>query len=127
VGGEFVLGTLLMMLFYVELPEKFRWGACRYLCFLLGAAAFLNIWLRWREVYSGREEIPFGSMIHGEEDAGGDMNRLMDDYGWKKFDIRRRYWRLGQWCWAALGLTWLVFALRLNRAADWVVGKFSKG
>jgi hypothetical protein len=127
VGGEFVLSTLLMMFFYVQLPEKFRWGGCRYVFFLLGATAFLNIWLRWREIYPGREEIPFGSMINGEEDAGGDMNRLMDDYGWKKFDIRRNYWLLGWGCWAALGATWLAFALRLNRVADAVVAKFGKG
>ncbi len=126
VGGEFVLSTLLMMAWWVQLPEKFRWGACRYVFFLLGATAFLNIWLRWREIYPGREEIPFGSMINGEEDGGGDMNRLMDDYGWKKFDIRRNYWLLGWGCWAALGATWLAFALGLNRVADWVAGKFGK-
>ena len=124
VGGEFVLSTLLMMFFHVQLPEKFRWGACRYVFFLIGATAFLNIWLRWREVYPGRVEIPFGSMINGEEDAGGDMNRLMDDYGWKKFDIRRNYWRLGWGCWAALGLAWLAFALRLNKVADRIADQF---
>jgi hypothetical protein len=124
VGGEFVLSTLLMMSFWVQLPEKFKWGACRYVFFLIGATAFLHIWWFWRDVHVGREEIPFGSMINGEEDAGGDMNRLMDTYGWKKFDIRRNYWLLGNACWIALGLMWLIFALRLNRVADWVVGKF---
>jgi hypothetical protein len=124
VGGEFVLSTLLMLAWWVQLPEKFRWGGCRYVCFFLGAAAFLGIWMRWRDVYRGLEEIPFGSMINGEEDAGGDMNRLMDDYGWKKADIRRNYWLLGKWCWIALGVMWLAFALRLNRVADWVVSRF---
>jgi hypothetical protein len=126
VGGEFALSTLFMMAFWVQLPEKFRWGACRYVFFFLGATAFLNIWLRWGDIYRGIEEIPFGSMINGEEDAGGDMNRLMDDYGWKKADIRRNYYLLGKGCWAALGVMWLIFVLRLNRVADWVVGKFSK-
>ncbi|HEY0862994.1 MAG TPA: hypothetical protein VGD97_02740 [Lacunisphaera sp.] len=126
VGGEFALSTLLMMAFWVQLPEKFRWGACRYVFFLIGATAFLNIWMRWGDIHRGLEEIPFGSMINGEEDAGGDMNRLMDDYGWKKADIRRNYWLLGRWCWVALGVMWLIFALRLNRVADWVTAKFSK-
>jgi hypothetical protein len=126
VGGEFALSTLFMMAFWVQLPEKFRWGACRYVFFFIGATAFLNIWMLWRDVYRGIEEIPFGTLINGEEDGGGDMNRLMDDYGWKKFDIRRNYWLLGVWCWVALGLMWLLFALRLNRVADWVAGKFAR-
>jgi hypothetical protein len=126
VGGEFYLGTLFMMSFFVQLPDKFKWGACRYVFFLIGATAFLNIWLRWGDVYRGLEEIPFGSMINGEEDAGGDMNRLMDDYGWKKFAIRRTYWLLGWGCWATLGLMWAIFVLRLNKAVDWIVGKFAQ-
>jgi hypothetical protein len=126
VGGEFYLSTLFMVFFWVQLPDKFRWGACRYVFFFIGAAAFLNIWFRWRDVYHGLEEIPFGSMINGEDDQGGDMNRLMDGYGWSKFQIRRNYLLLGYGCWAALGLAWAVFALRLNKAADWVAGKFSQ-
>lgn len=126
VGGEFYLSTLFMVFFWVQLPEKFRWGGCRYVFFFIGAAAFLNIWLRWRDVYRGLEEIPFGSMINGEDDEGGDMNRLMDGYGWSKFQIRRNYLLLGYGCWAVLGLAWALFVLRLNKAADWVVGKFSR-
>ncbi len=127
VGGEFYLSTLLMMSFWVQLPEKFKWGMCRYVFFLIGATAFLHIWFDWRDVYRGIEEIPFGSLINGEEDAGGDMNRLMDDYGWKKFTIRRTYYVLGWSCWIALGVMWLLFALRLNSVADWVVGKLGAG
>jgi len=123
VGGEFYLSTLFMIFFWVQLPDKFKWGACRYVFFLIGATAFLNIWLRWGDIYRGREEIPFGSMINGEDDQGGDMNKLMDGFGWKKFAIRRNYWLLGWGCWAALGAMWLLFVLRLNKAADWVAGK----
>ena len=126
VGGEFYLSTLFMLFFWVQLPEKFKWGACRYVFFCIGATAFINIWVRWGDVYRGLEEIPFGSMINGEDDQGGDMNKLMDGYGWKKFTIRRTYWLLGWGCWAALGLMWAVFALRLNLVADWLTGKFTK-
>jgi len=118
VGGEFYLSTLFMMFFYVQLPDKFRWGGCRYVFFMLGATAFLNIYLRWRDIYHGLEEIPFGSMINGEDDQGGDMNKLMDGFGWTKFMIRRNYLLLGNGCLIALGVTWAVFALRLNKLAD---------
>ncbi|MDI1335321.1 MAG: hypothetical protein PSU94_03975 [Lacunisphaera sp.] len=123
VGGEFYLGTLFMLSFFVQLPDKFKWGACRYVFFFIGATAFLNIWLRWGEIHKGLEEIPFGSMINGEDDQGGDMNKLMDGFGWKKVDIRNNYYRLGLGCWAALGLMWAMFALRLNKLADKVVAK----
>jgi hypothetical protein len=126
VGGEFYLSTLFMMFFWVQLPEKFKWGACRYVFFFIGATAFLNIWLRWRDIYHGLEEIPFGSMINGEDDQGGDMNKLMDGFGWKKFAIRRNYLLLGYGCWAALGLMWLMFVLGLNKMADRVAGKFMR-
>ncbi len=118
VGGEFYLSTLFMMFFFVQLPDKFRWGACRYVFFFIGATAFLNIWVMWGKVYHGLEEIPWGSMINGEGDEGGDMNKLKDGYGWTKFMIRRNYHQLGNGCWIALGVTWAVFALRLNKIAD---------
>lgn len=126
VGGEFYLSTLFMMAFFVHLPEKFRWGACRYGFFLIGATAFLNIVIFWNEVYHGREEIPFGTLIGGEEDGGGDMNKLMEGYGWTKFQIRRTYQELGHACWIALGAIYAVFALRFNRAADWVVRRMAR-
>jgi|CXWL01.1.fsa_nt_gi hypothetical protein len=125
VGGEFYLSALFMAFFFVQLPEKFRWGACRYVFFLIGATCFLNIVMLWAKVHRGLEEIPFGTMINGEEDQGGDMNKLMDGYGWKKVQIRNTYQYLGYWCWAGLGVMYGIFALRLNRVADWIIDKFS--
>lgn len=46
--------------------------------------------------------------------------------GWKKFAIRRNYLLLGYGCWAALGLMWAIFALRLNRVADRIATGFSR-
>lgn len=125
VGGEFYLSALFMAFFFVQLPEKFKWGMCRYVFSLIGATCFLNIVMLWAKVHRGLEEIPFGSMINGEEDQGGDMNKLMDGYGWKKVQIRNTYQQLGYWCWAGLGVMYGIFALRLNRVADWITDKFS--
>jgi hypothetical protein len=126
VGGEFYLSALFMMFFFVQLPEKFRWGACRYVFFLIGATCFLTIVTRWNAVHRGLEEIPFGSMINGEDDQGGDMNKLMDGYGWKKVQIRNTYQYLGYLCWGGLGVMYAIFALRLNKVADWVADKFNR-
>jgi len=126
VGGEFYLSALLMAFFFVELPEKFRWGACRYVFFLIGATAFLHITGFWEQVNRGLQDIPFGSMINGEDDQGGDMNKLLDAYGWTRTDIRHRYFILGRWCWAGLGLVYASFALRLNRIPDKIVASLNR-
>jgi hypothetical protein len=116
-----------MASFYVQLPEKFQWGLCRYVFFLIAASAFLHIVIYWNQVYRGQEDIPMGSMINGEDDANGDMNKLMNDFGWTGMDIRRNYQYLGYACWGGLAFVYAIFALRLNRVADWVSAKLSWG
>jgi hypothetical protein len=106
------------------MPEGFRWGMCRYVFFIIGASAFLHIVVYWNEVYHMREDIPMGSMINGEDDSNGDMNKLMDDFGWTAANIRHNYQYLGYACWAMLGTVYAVFALRLNLLADWFSRKF---
>ncbi|HEY4300006.1 MAG TPA: M50 family metallopeptidase [Candidatus Didemnitutus sp.] len=127
VGGEFYLSALAMAFFFVQLPEKFRWGACRYVFLFLGASCFLNIYLRWRDVYHGLEDIPMGSMINGEDDAGGDMNILMSDYHWTHSRIRLTYHLLGNGCLIGLAVVYGAFLLRLNKIPDWIVARFSRG
>lgn len=115
VGGEFYLSAALMALFFVHLPEKFRWGICRYVFAFLGASTFLNVWLLWRKIARFEETIPYGSMVNGEEDGGGDMN-VLRTHGWRETEITHVYTSLGFWCLVALAVVWLVFATRLDRA-----------
>jgi hypothetical protein len=126
VGGEFYLSALMMVVFYVQLPEKFKWGGCRYVFFFLGAACFLQTYGFWRDVYLGQADIPYGSMISGEDDANGDMNKLVNDFGWTQSMIRRTFMALGNYCLLGLAVVYLAFLLRLNLVADWVVGLFSR-
>jgi hypothetical protein len=104
VGGEFYLSAGMVALFFISLPEKFRWGSCRYLFLFLGAACFIETYTFWREVYVGREEIPWGTMIHGEGDEGGDMNKLRDGWGWTRQRIYRTYNTLGHTCLLLVGI-----------------------
>ena len=108
VGGEFYLSALMMVLFFVDLPDKFRWGSCRYLFLFMGAACFIETYTFWRDVYVGLEEIPWGTMIHGEGDEGGDMNKLRDGWGWSRQQIYRTYNSLGQACLYAVGGVYLL-------------------
>ena len=117
VGGEFYLSAAMIALFYVQLPEKFKWGGCRYLFVFLGAASFFKTYLFWKQVKRGEEGIPYGSMIAGEEDGGGDMNTLHDAYGWTQREIIHTYNHLADACLIAVVVVYLVFALRLDKLA----------
>ena len=115
VGGEFYLSAAAVALFHVRLPEKFRWGWCRYLFAFLGTGVFAQTWLRWRNIQHGGEPLPFGSMVNGEEDAGGDLNILQADYGWGDRRIIATYHSLGNWCLLAIVVAHLYFALGCDR------------
>ena len=116
VGGEFYLSTACMVVFYFQLPEKFKWSLCRYVFLFLGASSFLHIWLFWRQVKRGLDGIPWGGVVTGEDDAGGDMNILRDDYAWSNHRIIDTYNGLGTACLAVLLAVYVIFALRLDRA-----------
>ena len=111
VGGEFYLSALMVAAFFIDMPEKFRWGSCRYLFLFLGAACFIETYTFWRDVYVGLEEIPYGTMIHGEGDQGGDMNKLRDGWGWSRQRIYRTYNSLGHACLIAVGGIYAAFNL----------------
>jgi hypothetical protein len=115
IGGEFYLSALMMALFYVELPEKFRWGLCRYFFLFVCAGSFYHVYHFWKQVKRGLEGIPFGSMIHGEEDASGDMNILFDDFSWTNRRIIGTYNGLADACLIVLVAVYLFFAFRLDR------------
>ena len=124
VGGEFYLSTALMCTFYVQLPDKFRWGFCRYVFFLIGATAFLHIVVYWNKVYHFQEDLPMGSLINGEDDNNGDINKLMDQFDWTDHQVRHNYQYLGYYCWAVLIVVYTAFVLRVNLLGDWISAKF---
>jgi hypothetical protein len=118
VGGEFYLAAAMIGLFYFEFPEKFKWGGCRYVFLFIGSGVFFKSYLFWRSVKRGLEGIPYGSMINGEGDGGGDMNILVDDYHWTQHQIIYRYNHLADACIVALVVIYVIFNLRLDRIFD---------
>lgn len=124
VAGEFILNTLAMMLFFADLPAKFRWRECRYVFLFLGAACFLPSLTLWHRVNLGLEPLPLGSLLFGEEDAGGDMNVLMDDFGWSCTRIQKTYYLLAVWCVWATVCVYLLAACRAGRGMGWLRNRF---
>jgi hypothetical protein len=118
VGGEFYLAAAMVGMFFFEFPDGFRWGACRYGFLFIGSSCFFESYSFWYKVKRGLEGIPYGSMINGEDDGGGDMNILKDDYGWTQHHIIAAYYHLANGCLLALLVVYLVFNFRLDRVFD---------
>ena len=101
IGGEFYLSTLLMVSFYFELPEYFKWDFYRYPVVLGSAFAFWGAWWNWRQIDRGAASIPWGSLWGGRDHAGGDMN-LLSANGWSDQQIIDTYNLIGGVCLSAL-------------------------
>jgi hypothetical protein len=121
IGGEFLLAAAMIVLFFFQLPEKFQWGGCRYVFLAWGAMSFFEAFSFWRLVRRGLEGIPYGTLLYGEDDANGDMNKLHDDYDWTQSQIIYTYNHLGTACLAVILFAYLWFAMRLDRpVAKWL-------
>ena len=74
------------------------------------------------------EGIPYGSMINGEGDGGGDMNILAGEYHWTQHRIVFTYSHLADGCLAATIVIYLFFNFRLNRIFNPILARcFSVG
>ena len=83
------------------------WSSTSRLRLTIGASA--------RTLRRGEEGIPFGTMIHGEEDASGDMNILTEDFGWTNRQIIRTYNGLADACLLTLVVVYVFFVVRPDR------------
>lgn len=127
VGGEFYLSALMVAAFYFDLPEKFRWGTCRYLFLFIGAAGFLDTYGLWHDIAHGVEQLPWGTMLNGGDDVGGDLNKLHQGWGWTRERIVGNYTQLGRACIWGVGLVYAFYNLRLHRLAEWGWGRWNAG
>lgn len=111
VGGEFVLGTLLVIGFYYRLPAVFRWDGLRFPAIVLGAYSFLSNYDFWGKVARHQLSIPWGSWLDGS-DANGDLGVLRDSFGWSADQIATSYTTLGRFCLSIIIAHYLYFAFR---------------
>lgn len=118
VGGEFYLSTLLIVCFYFPLPNKFRWDFWRYLALLGAAYAFTESFSMWHNIKTGSAEIPWGTILGGQGDAGGDMNTL-SSLGWSDAQIVNTYSQLGNVCLFVLIGFYLFFLLKSLPNRSW--------
>jgi hypothetical protein len=118
VGGELLLSTVLMVCFYFPLPDRFRWDFWRYPVLLMTAYTFTASFGMWHQIKAGAAEIPWGTMLGGQGDAGGDMNKLSAS-GWSDAQIVNTYSHLGNICMLVLVGIYAVFLLKSLQNQRW--------
>jgi hypothetical protein len=55
-----------------------------------------------------------GTLLGGQGDAVGDMNRLVYELGWSESQIVQTYKSLGNWCVLLILGLYILFLLRMN-------------
>jgi hypothetical protein len=121
IGGEIYLSALLMVSFYLPLPEYFRWDFYRFPVVLAAAFCFWpQVWL-WQQIPSGRASIPFGSMW-GDADHG-DMNQLANVHNWTPGDIIGTYTSLTHLCLLAIFAVYAYTLFRQHRETFIALGR----
>lgn len=118
VGGELCLSTVLVVCFYFPLPDGLRWNFWRYPVLLMAAYTFTASFGMWHQIKAGAAEIPWGTMLGGQGDAGGDMNKLSAS-GWSDAQILNTYSHLGNIClWVLVGI-YTFFLLKSLQNKPW--------
>jgi Zn-finger nucleic acid-binding protein len=92
VAGEILFAGWLLGAFHYKPTEKLRWDFWRFPCFILGLFLFNKGILRWMYIYLEHKEIPWGTVMGGNNH--GDMSRLRDVWHWRPEEIKNRYFVL---------------------------------
>jgi hypothetical protein len=111
-GGELYISAALIVAFYFPLPNRWRWDFWRYPVGILAASTFTDNLILWHSIKRGTADIPWGSLFGGEDDAGGDMNRLSLDYDWSNNQIIQTYSALSIICLIAMLAIYAFILLR---------------
>ncbi len=114
IAGEFYICTLLMVSFFFSFPKYFNWEFYRFPVVFGAAFTFWNSLWFWWQIDQGEVSIPWGTLWGGENDAGGDMNQLVE-FGWNDQQIINTYNFLGNSCFIIILATYFYFLFKNNR------------
>lgn len=103
-AGAMVLGTLLMLAFFVRRGSRLRAGGLRFGLLAIGAAGFVDSFATWWTARHDPSVIPFGEI----EGVGlSDPSKLTDVFNWSQHQVVDRYVTLGCLCLLVLVIVWL--------------------
>lgn len=108
VGGEFFFSAFLCCASFHRFTDEKNWDWIKWVLLIAAAYALWASSLQWIEISRGKADLPFGTLIHGQDDSGGDMNQLLDDAGWTRKEIVAAYLKTMRWSWACVAIHYLI-------------------
>ena len=94
--GEALLPALALLAFHAPLPERLRWDFWRWPLALLAVVALASVSRDDLAIGAGLRPIPFGTFLTGRQ-GDGDLERLVNDYGWAHASLGPLFLALGAW------------------------------
>lgn len=102
-AGAMILGSALMLCFFVGPSSRLRAGGLRFGLVGIGAAALVDTFATWWSARTNPDVIPFGEI----EGVGlSDPSKLDELHGWTVHQIVDRYVLVGGACLAVVLATW---------------------
>ncbi len=108
--GEIFFGGFLLIAFHFALPDRLRWDFWRWIALIPAALCFTHALMLWRTVSADASQMPWGSAIGSESD--GDMNRLVQHFGWGTNELADFYLSTAHLALAALVVAYAYAAYR---------------
>ena len=116
-GGAMLIGTALVLLFFVPPTSRLATNHVRWGLLAIGAATLVDTAATWFAAARDANAIPFGEI----EGVGlSDPSKLAEVYGWSVRQITERYTNLASACLlvVALGWGWAVWSARKRRVTS---------
>jgi len=117
-AGAMVLGSALMVAFFVGEDSRLRAGGLRFGLLAIGAAALVDTFAMWWTARTDPDVIPFGEL---EGIGQSDPSKLDEVHGWTVTQIVDRYVIVGVACIVCVLVVWVwatVAARARERQAD---------
>lgn len=110
-AGAMILGSALMLAFFVGPDSRLRAGGLRFGLLGIGAAGLVDTFATWWTARSNPDVIPFGEI---EGVGQSDPSKLVDVHGWTIAQLVDRYVMVGVACVLVVlaGWAWATLAAR---------------
>jgi Zn-finger nucleic acid-binding protein len=115
IAGELLLSSFVIIAFYFPLLDRLRWDFFRFVLLFPAAGGWLATSVLWIRVKLGVQDLPMGSILGTAGDGSGDLERLVDGYGFSRASITTLYLTLVWLTALALLVTYGFFAGRACR------------
>jgi len=118
IGGELLISAFVIVAFYYPAPDRVRWDFWRFVLLPPAASALVMQALLWEKAVTDSSVIPMGSALSASRDGSGDLEKLVQLYGWTIERIVESYRLLAFVCLVVIALHYLTFLARSWVAAS---------